>query len=207
MPEIAEKAGKVGEMRSNIWFDCLQKGTKWEKKLMEKIGKIIQVKSVEAIKYSDYPEIQRQGIDGLISLETVKVETKTRTYQYYKFKDILLETLSVIEANKPGWFFTTQANVVAYVWETPTGTNLFDGYLIFITPQLREWFNQNQHRFRTQIAQTKNAGEKWTTENKVVPIKEFPKGSIKKFNPYLDLTEQVQLTVFFNNKKLEVENS
>jgi hypothetical protein len=174
---------------------------------MEKIGNIIQVKSVEPIQYSKQPEIQRQGIDGLITLEKVKVETKSRSYKYHKYNDILLETISIIESNKLGWFYTTQANVVAYVWENPTSTNLYDGYLIFITPKLREWFKQNQHRFRTKIAKTENSGIIWTTENKVVPIKEFPKGSLKKFDPYLDITEQAELTIFFNNKKVEVENN
>lgn len=166
---------------------------------MEKIARIIHVKSVESINYADQPEIQRQGIDGIITLEKPKIETKTRDYYCHRFHDILLETKSVIENNKLGWFYTTQANIVAYVWKNPSGTNLYDGYLIFITPELREWFDKNKHRFKRWVAHTECNNRQWSTENYAVPIKEFPKNSIKNFEPYLDITEQADLTVFINN--------
>jgi hypothetical protein len=194
------KDGLAGAMKFNEWKVCLQNGTKWEKKLMEKIGRIIKVKSIQNINYQHNPEIQRKGIDGLISLEQTKVESKSRSYDYYKYSDILIETISVRENNKPGWFYTTQADIVAYVWENPSKTNLLDGYLIFITPELRNWFDLNKHRFKTKIAYSNS----WSTENKAVPIKEFPRGSLQRFNPYIDITEQSQLTIF--NKQTEVNN-
>jgi hypothetical protein len=195
------KDGLAGEMKFNSWKDCLQNGTKWEKKLLEKIGRIIQVKSIQNIKFQTNPEIQRKGIDGIINLSQPKIESKSRSYDYYKFSDILIETISVIENNKPGWFYTTQADIVAYVWENQSKTNLIDGYLIFITPELRKWFELNKHHFKTKVARS----DCWSTENKAVPIKEFPKGTLQRFNPYLDITEQAQLTIF--NNQSEVQNN
>jgi len=182
-------------------------GEKWEEKLLEKIGNVLQVLSVKRIDYSINPEVQKQGIDGYVFCKNPKIEIKTRKHSAYRYKDILLETKSIIERNVQGWFYTTKADIVAYVWENDSRTNLIDGYLIFMSVKLREWFENNKHKFKIKKAQSENESDTWETENRAVPIDMFPKGTIYRFNPKLDLGKQSKLSLFVHNKSLEVDNA
>lgn len=193
-------AGFLGEMRVNDWSSCLSLGINWEEKLKIKIGHIRQVQEIKQIDYSKNPELQKKGVDLRLKTVNEDIDIKTREFYSYKWKDILLETLSVVEKDILGWFYTTQAHIISYVWLNESKTNLIDGYLIFITPQLRKWFDQNKHRFRIKIAHSNNDGEIWSTENYAVPISAFPKGSIIRFNPHLNLSQQSNLLFFFNPK-------
>lgn len=182
--------------RTNIWEKSLKQGQKWEKKLMEKVAKIVI--DYEIKHFDNNMEKQRQGIDGLISFKDGNVEIKTRDFSAYKYKDILLETISIIERKKLGWFYTSQATAILYVWLNKTKTNLVDGYLIWIqNPILRGWFKNNKHKFQKKLARTTTQnGETWSTENRAVPIKAFPKGTIIRFNPQLSESKQSKLTFF-----------
>ena len=190
-----ENVGQCGvtKIRTNKWQTCLENGEKWEEKLLEKISNVLQVLSVKRIDYFINPELQKQGFDGYVFCKEPKIEIKTRKYSAYKYKDILLETKSIIERNIPGWFYTTKADIVAYVWENDSRTNLIDGYLIFMSTKLREWFENNKQKFKVKIAKSESLGETWKTENYAIPINMFPKGTIYRFNPNLDLGKQSKI--------------
>jgi len=187
------KDGALGEMKFNDWNNCLALGIDWEEKLKNKVGNILQIKNIKRAIYEDTPKLQHDGVDIRISFETIDIDVKTRKNYTLKFNDILLETKSVIEKNVAGWFYTTQAHIVAYVWLNPSETNLEDGYLIFMSQSLRQWFEETKHHFLVKIAHSQRNKQTWTTENVAVPIPFFPKGSIIRFNPYLDLTQQTKL--------------
>jgi len=181
----------------NVWENSLKQGLKWERKLMEKVADLVI--SYEIKHFNNDMNKQRQGIDGLISFKDASVEIKTRDFSAFKYKDILLETISIIERNKLGWFYTSKATAVLYVWLNQTKTNFIDGYIIWIqTPKLRKWFELNKHKFSKKIAKTRTEdGNYWHTENRAVPIKSFPKDTIKRFNPQLNIqTDQMDLGTF-----------
>lgn len=189
------KIGLLGviKIKHNKWKSCLDDGLKWEEKLLAKIDHILLTTTIQRIDYTQNPNTQREGIDGVISKKQSSIEIKTRKYFSYKYKDILLETKSVIEQNILGWFYTTNADIIAYVWENDSRTNLIDGYLIFISKELRHWFDENKHKFKKQIAETESENGNWHTENYAVPINAFPKGTTYRFNPRLNFTQQSKL--------------
>ena len=165
---------------------------------MEKISRI---RLREKVRYlGENQEFQRKGIDGILYAETAKIDPKVRDYSVYKWKDILIETISVMEENKLGWFYTSEADIVAYVWENPSKTNLIDGFFIFIqNKDLKEWFEKykNKHPEKRRVATSLRTGIIWHTENFAVPINEFPKGTLIRFDPKLpSLGKQSMLNGF-----------
>jgi len=177
--------------RFNLFDENLENGKKWELPLLQKISRL---RLREKIKYlSDNQEFQRKGIDGILYAEKAKIDSKARKYYAYKWNDILIEVVSIIGQNKLGWFYTSKADVIAYVWENPSRTNLIDGYFIFIQNKtMREWFERYkaQHPEKRRVATSERNGLVWKTENYAIPIKEFPKGSILRFNPTIPSIEK-----------------
>lgn len=181
----------------NIFQEKLEEGNKAEKILMKKLVNILFATSVQQIGWDAdnilTMNLQRRGIDGLVRIRELKCQVKTRSFFYHQFEDILIETVSVMERNKPGWFYTCKADFIAYVWKDKYGDYFMDGYFIFIqNPLLRPWFEENKKNYRRKIAESvdQNTGEVWHTANRVVPIKDFPKGTILHFNPRTPLDGQ-----------------
>ena len=173
-------------------FDVdLENGRKWELPLLEKISRL---RLREKVRYlGRNQEFQRKGIDGIVYAEKAKIDPKSRKYSAYKYKDILIETISVIEKNKLGWFYTSEADVIAYVWENASRTNLIDGYFIFIQDTIfRKWFENYKlaNPQKRRIAWSQRNGHFWSTENFAVPITKFPKGAVLRFNPKLPSTKK-----------------
>lgn len=170
----------------NFFDDNLSNGKKWELPLLKKISRL---RLKEKITYlNNNREFQRKGIDGILYAEKAKIDPKARKHSAYKWNDILLETLSVRERNKLGWFYTSESDIIAYVWENQSRTNLIDGYFIFLQNQtLREWFEKykKQHPEKIRVAYSIKNNSRWSTENYAVPLKKFPKGTILRFNPKL----------------------
>lgn len=163
---------------------------------MEKIREIAQFESVHRVTYAENPEVQKHGIDGFLTTKKPTVDTKTRGYDAYRYHDILIETLSIRERDILGWFYTTNADVIAYVWTNSSGTNLVDGYLLFMSDSVRQWFETNKNQFKVKIAHSKAKGKEWTTENRAVPISQFPKGTLYRFNPQIDFGQDSKLGEF-----------
>jgi len=170
----------------NFFEDNLRNGKKWELPLLEKISRLRLKEKITCL--SNDREFQRKGIDGILYAEKAKIDPKARKYSAHKWNDILIETLSVIEQNKLGWFYTSESDIIVYVWENQSRTNLIDGYFIFIqNTTLRVWFEKykKQHPEKRRVAHSYRDGSSWTTENYAVPFHEFPKGTILQFNPKL----------------------
>jgi len=176
-------------------------GAEWEKKLKPALKKLILTEGIKRIEFNKNPELQKKGIDLLIKNKIAKVDVKTRKFKFYCYKDILIETQH--SYGKKGWFYTSEADLIAYVWENKQGTNFHDGYLILIqNPELKSWFEKNKESFKIKWAYSKSKknNDHWNTKNRVVPIEAFPKDTLFKFNPiipieYLD-KKQSQLKKF-----------
>ncbi|MBC7219065.1 MAG: hypothetical protein H5T49_02880 [Hadesarchaea archaeon] len=187
----------------NVFQDNLANSEWWQERLQPKLKQILLVKGLESVRWDEHPELQKRGIDAVLKQEVVDVELKIRSYQFHKYKDILLEVETGIDPRtrtngRPGWFYTTKADLVIYVWKNEQESNLVDGYFICMSESLRDWFKKNERRFpeKNALSVNKKTGQIWITRNKSVPIKEFPPGSIVRFNPRLTAEEQPTLEEF-----------
>lgn len=179
----------------------VKRGNYWENKLKNKLATIMFPKSIQMMKYGNEnlaeTQLQRQGIDGEITLKKIRFDIKTRANYTHKFKDILIETVSVVEEDIPGWFYYSQADFIAYTWENENGTNLIDGYLLFLqNKKLKSWFEENKHHFNSPSdAETydKLKDRRWHTSNKTPKISSFPKDTLIRFDPTISLETQLSI--------------
>lgn len=180
-------------MRAPHDFDeKLNEATLWEKRIAEKIETFMMRYNIKMISYDNLKDIERQrnGMDFIVKSESAGWEIKTRSPKYY-LKGILLETTSVVERNKPGWLYTSRADIIAYCWLNESFTNLMPiGYFIMIK-ELRKtrWYETLTERYRildtTSDRKIPNGKIYWTTEFVIPPIKEFPRETLYRFNAIL----------------------
>jgi len=158
----------------------------WEKLLAEKIVSFMRNYIPRLISY-DNPkdiELQRKGMDLIVSSDSAIYEIKTRAHKYYR-QGILLEIMSVVQHNKLGWLYTSEADCIAYVWLNESGTNLEPiGYFLLLK-ELRKtkWYAELPgvyHVMHTSsFRKTPNGMSNWTTEFIVPEIDDFPRFPIK----------------------------
>lgn len=156
--------------------------TVWEKRLIEKLISYLRNYIARLIPY-DKPEdvkLQRKGMDIIVNSESMSFEIKIRANKYY-LKGILLETTSVVERNKPGWLYTSEADCIVYVWLNESNTNLMPiGYFLLLK-ELRKtkWYASLPgfyHVMHTSsFRKTPNGTTTWTTEFIVPSIEDFPR--------------------------------
>lgn len=126
---------------------------------------------------------QRNGIDFNITHNELSFDVKCRDFYAYQFKDILLETVSVVEDEKPGWLYSSKSDVIVYVWKNETGKKFIDGYLLFMN-NIREFLKQylKIHTPLQKRAVSVRGTRRWHTDNIAIPIKDFNSDCIKKIN-------------------------
>jgi len=133
-------------------------------------------------------------VDVTVKLKRSSFDVKFRDNQYY-LKGILIETVSVLERDIPGWFYTSKADEVIYLWWNKGRTTLMPiGYRIFIQDRrLREWFEQRKADYPEKEAVSTRNGETWHTRFVIVPIEDFPEGTIQRFRVRVKLQDSRQL--------------
>jgi hypothetical protein len=116
--------------------------------------------------------LQKQGIDKTIILENNKkifIEEKFREYKFWdiRFKDILLEYISIDNKDIPGWIYTSKSDYIVIVFK---GLEYDESELyIFPFKKIKKWVFDNPDIFRKYpniIAP--NVG--WNTISKPVPL-------------------------------------
>ena len=216
-------SGKMNEEVEYRDFECdLKDGQKWEDKMIPLLKKLWFVENIDGQTFQ--MDMQKIGIDSSMTLRPVTLDLKTRAYKYYcnqQFnQDILIETISNREYNSIGWFYKTKSDFIVNVWKNGVGTSLMkDAYFIRIQDkEFRDWFENHKSDFKKCIAGTirKNSyGEiigKWTTESRLVKVKDFPPGILQHFIPIVSIVNQPTLLDFISNGtnkrifKPEVEN-
>lgn len=190
-------------MRSPHDFDDkLNEAALWEKRIAEKIEKMhLRTYHTRLIPYDNIEDrkIQRSGIDFTISSESAGWEIKTRSRKYY-LDGILLETVSVVEKNIPGWLYTSKADIIAYVWLNESKSNLMQkGYFIMLK-ELRKtwWYNRLPGRYHVYDTPSERKTDEgtiyWDTKFITPPINDFPDGTLTPFNALLPSNhEQLKL--------------
>jgi hypothetical protein len=122
--------------------------------------------------------MQRDGIDGLITKRSLKYDAKIREFAAYRYEDILIETISMVETGARGWYYK-ETDLIFYGWKNEIGTSIMDMYILLLQNlDLREWFAINNQYFETVTSRSYSNGHHWTTENIAVPIIAFPKDVI-----------------------------
>lgn len=154
-------------------------GQRGETLVREKIEAFIFKIKLEQATWEQSPNTQRAGIDLFTSIEQATFEVKTRS----KVRNDILFELETY--GKLGWFYTSKADWIVYLMFNKHQTYLARGYFIPIqTPKLRQFIKTNKHRFESITAYSQKETSQWKTHNIIVPITEFPEGTIFSFiNP------------------------
>lgn len=167
----------------------------WVEHLKNKIEDFLVHHNIRTISYEAEPKQQKRGFDLIVKCEEAGWEAKIRNNLYYKKNDILFETLSVKEKGIPGWMFTYEMDFLVYCWLNSVKTNLEHRAYIILWKKLKEteWFKElpDPHKYRLIETTSERKGTKWTTEFFLVPVNDFPKGTIFPFNPRIDISEFV----------------
>jgi len=182
MHDKNEGAGSHGAMKSkriNVWTSSLKIGGKGEKIVRSHLEDFIVKVKLKSMDYKLYPEIQLQGIDQIAILEKASFEVKTRLSFALQYEDILLE---VKTGDKRGWFLTSKADYIAYVFLNKQKSDLVKGYLIAIqNTSLRKFVEQNLVKYPHIKADSEDEGQYWVTESIAIPISDFPQGTLLEF--------------------------
>lgn len=185
-------------MKSNNWDDCLKMGDKGEELFITTFKGVFEP-ILKKIDYNLFPQTQKQGVDVLLSNQSVEFDVKSRDYGYYRWKDILVETVSVVEKQKEGWIYYTRSDYIVYVWFNQSKTKFIDGYLIYL-PCFKPFFEKNILTFRQPSdAASRRNGLVWHTQNRIVPINKIPTDCIKRIDTSLvGVRDQSTLSTFFD---------
>lgn len=103
---------------------------------------------VKTFSYQLNRDMQQRGIDGEVRVDHITYDVKVRDNKFYKCSngivDFCIETVSVDLKNIPGWFYTSEATVVIYLWYgDDTRTNFINGYILKL-PELRVFLTKDK---------------------------------------------------------------
>lgn len=174
------------------FIEQLEFGNEWEEVATDHLHELFMSVSATNIDYDERPELQRAGIDTILSKEQPTIDIKTQRYEYTKSENLPIETVSVLEDQKPGWFYHADSDMVVWVYPNKAETNLYKtGYLMPLTDGLREWFDDRyaDFEFKRIPNQTAKYGE-YHTGIRLVPIDTFPDEYLVSFDPRLPVDRE-----------------
>jgi hypothetical protein len=174
-------------MSSSYSFDeQLSFGKEWERQAKSHLQELFTAVSVSNIDYNEQPELQRAGIDVVFQQQTTDIDIKTQRHGHLETGNLPIETLSVVEKGKLGWFFEAESDLVVWVYPNKAGTNLHKvGYLMPLTDGLRDWFGETAETYRYVEAETHGKYGEYHTGCRLVPIDSFPSEYLVEFDPRL----------------------
>lgn len=205
MQEKRERVGHNMEMKfkrideANNFEEDIKIGEDCEAKVVKEFRPIF-TPILSRIYYSQNPILQRKGIDGVIQSQEVPYDIKCRRFRKIEYvgKDILLETVSVIEYNKPGWVYYTKSPVVLYFWLNRDATGFLDGYILYMDEVRRFFIGNEEKYYKPHNATSYHNGQIWHTENRIVKIDKFTISSIQHISKdVFTPKEQTSLARFF----------
>lgn len=150
--------------------------------------------NIKHILYEESPTIQKSGIDFIFNIDFSKLDIKTRNYYAYKYHDILLETVSIVENNIPGWLYTSKSDIIIYAWLNKESNTFIDGYFLFLN-EIRKYVNKDKYLIKT--AETYRNGAMWHTNNIAISIEELILNSCIK---------RINFNVIYHNNITLIEN-
>jgi len=164
----------------------LEFGTKWENEVKDRLESVMLSLSMQSISFDEKPEMQLAGIDHIVSKDSPAIDVKTCDHKYSNSKYVPIETMSVEEKDKPGWFFDSEADLVVFVYPNKAKTNLYkSGYMMPLKTGLRDWFRQTISEYsRKRIPNNGKYGE-YHTAIRLVPKSDIPDEYLVEFDPRL----------------------
>lgn len=164
----------------------LEFGLKWEREATDRLNELLLSVRATNIDYSDRPELQRAGIDGIMQKEQPSFDIKCQRHKYADSPNLPIEIHSVVEKGELGWFYTADSDMVVWIFPNKANTNLYHkGYLMPLHDGLRDWVRENNDQFRRfEKANSGQYGD-YTTEGYLIPIDEFPEEYLVGFDPRL----------------------
>ena len=175
-------------MSPNDWDTSLSKGEKWVPRVAKSATEFIienglKKQSIRIIPFDTYEnkKTQLSGIDVICKPLGISLEIKTRYDTRWYNKDILLETVSIIETGKKGWLYTSKADFLAYIWVNKDPLPI--GYIIDLPVLRKSRIMKRLNSFKERKACSHSGNSRWSTLNREVPIYKFPEKTIYQFNP------------------------
>jgi len=185
-------------MRAHNFRHLLEEASKWERIVAEYLADIIISESVKLASREE----QKDGIDALVEKKSLAFDIKFRDSRYY-LKGIAIELESVVERKVPGWFYTTKADAIVYLWWNEDKTGLMPiGYYLILSDGFRKWFEENKSKYEEKQASTlfkrpDGKTEIYHTKFVVVPIEDIPPRYLKMFyTPEIEPESKKKVTEF-----------
>lgn len=147
------------------------------------VNKLSESLDVEAYDYEDNPDKQRSGID--MTVGTFDIDIKTQSEKYVSTGNIPIETMSVKEQSKPGWFYTSEADYILWLYESSGEYNYHHtAYLMRLDEELIEWFVLEHEKWTNGTVDVYNNGRygEYNAVNHLIPIPAFPPEKLIQLN-------------------------
>lgn len=162
-------------------------GKEWEERASHHLKSMLQSISYQNVSYENRPELQRAGIDTIFKKDEPAIDVKTQAYDKTKTGNLPLETMSVEEENVPGWLYTSEADLIVWVYPNKAGTNLHHiGYFMPHSDDLVAWFNERLNDFRrVRVPNDTQKYGSYHTACRLVPVDDFPDRFLVEFDPRL----------------------
>lgn len=108
----------------------------------------------------------KKGIDYIVTHANGSVRNVDVKGDTYRTGNMVIEAMSNESTKRKGWFQTSEADVLAYVWVNGLPGSVDNVFFISL-PKLRDWFalnKQNCRHINGAAAETGARGEKKTNE-------------------------------------------
>jgi hypothetical protein len=152
-----------------------------------KAGEDMVMRSIDGMLhgYDTHPDLQRSGID--ITNDKYLIDVKTQAHKYTDSGNLPIEVFSVYEKSKPGWFFSSDADIIVWVYHGKGGKGLWHtGYVMPLTSDLRQWVNKYRKRWRRIRVPNDGRYGKYNAICWLVPIDEFAEHELIPFDPHTE---------------------
>lgn len=178
--------------------DKLKDGEKWEKKIIPVLERLQIKLRLEKQNYETTigKQKQHQGIDLTTNPKLPTYDIKTNTNKYYENGKLIIETISIVHNQTPGWIYTSQADFIVHVWKNQNQTNLMPkGYIIQLEELRKTRLYRELAKYKKWETSSRSGNSYWKTEFVLIPIEDFPAETLYVFNPHIPSLDAKQLKI------------
>lgn len=157
-------------------------GEKWERRVRPHLERHLTAITMKNVSFDDDPETQLAGIDILGGVADPDIDVKTYSHKYIVRPTLVIETVSVMEKGKPGWFHTSQSDLMVVIGPNKAGTNVYKrGWIVPLKTGIREWFDDALDTHDWDSARVPNGD--YHTFIWWVPVSDIPEEFVFEFDP------------------------
>jgi len=157
-------------------------GKKWERRVRPHLERYLTALTMKNVSFDEDPETQLAGIDLLSDVTEPDVDVKTYSHKYITEPNLFIETLSVMKEEKPGWFYTSESDLMVVIGPNKPGTRVYKrGWIVPLNTGIREWFDEALETHDWDHACVPNGD--YRTFGWWVPADDIPDEFIFEFDP------------------------